>query len=218
MEFLRVKKSNMVSNTILEYILYIKNCVVIPLTSNLKTIALTSSVVAALYSGIDNIAVVLSIHSFFLIAYFLLAFIDSLSGMAASMYVEKEKFSSPKFLKKILLVGFCLVIMFVINLMIIVFSNYKHSDNFMLNGFLEVVVFAFHVIKIALMLAFIIYELTSLRENFVRLRLYQFVKIVDIVIYPLVKLNGYLDSKYEAVLATTKNAEPEKTTENETNV
>ena len=90
--------------------------------------------------------------------------------------------------------------MLVVEMFIIVFSEYSYTKSSVLEALLTLLVFCFQVAKIMLMLAFIIYELTSLRENFIRLRLTQFVWAVDLLIMPLNKLNKYLDSKYDSTL------------------
>lgn len=203
METIKFKNKELKYDVISDYLYYIKNCVVNTLTMNSKSVILTSFIIGMGYTWINNLAAVLAIHAFFLIAYFMLAFFDTLTGIAASMYMEKQKFNSAKFVKKILLVSFCLFTMLIAELLIIVFSNYSHTENIFLDGVLEIIVFFFHVIKISLMLGFIIYELTSLRENFVRLKLDSFVAIVDIVIYPLKKLNAFLDKKADQTLSNS---------------
>lgn len=190
----------MTYETISDYINYISNAVTYSLNANTKSILLTSTIVGFIYSFINSISTVLAIHGLFLVIYFILAISDTVTGIASSMYVEKQKFNSAKFIKKGLLVGFCLFIMLVVEMFIIVFSEYSYTKSSVLEALLTLLVFCFQVAKIMLMLAFIIYELTSLRENFIRLRLTQFVWAVDLLIMPLNKLNKYLDSKYDSTL------------------
>lgn len=216
MQHIEYKKDRMVYANITDYFDYIERCMFESFSNNTKLIVMFSGIFATIYSMIDNLAASLAVHAFFLVAYFILALGDTVTGIAASMYVEKQKFSSAKFIKKVFLIGFCLLIVFITELLVIVFSNYSHNENIILEGFLEVLVFAFHVIKIALLLAFIIYELTSLRENFIRLKLDEFVHFVDIFIYPLKKLNSFLDAKYDAVLKNTGGTDTPKPKEDET--
>lgn len=62
---------------------------------------------------------------------------------------------------------------------------------------------------------FIIYELTSIRENFIRLRLTEFVRVLDLLIVPLNKLDSYLNKKFDSVIENDLN---EKINEENTNV
>ena len=55
------------------------------------------------------------------------------------------------------------------------------------------------------MLSFIIYELTSIRENFLTLGLDDFVSYIDIVIVPLKKINTYLEKKFDTTVENNNN-------------
>jgi len=185
-------------SSIMFYASYIKTSLSIYIMMYSRAVFLTASIASFLYTSVNNLAVSLAIHALFLFIYFFLAVTDMISGIAASLYVHKRKFSSAKFLKKIFLVGFCLILMAISVGLTIVFETYGHSiEYFALDKLLEVIVFGFHLIKITLMLGFIIYEFTSIRENFLTLGLPEFVWFIDLIITPLKKLNTFLDKLFE---------------------
>lgn len=150
-------------------------------------------------SAFQSLAALLVVNVTFLLIYVGLAFVDWISGIIASR-VEKQPFKSFKFLKKIFLIGFSLLIIFVPQALIITFNAYPASTTTLLQAVLSVLSFALECVKIGLILTLIIYELTSLRENFIRLKLLNFIKIVDVVLVPINKLNDYVVRKFDKVI------------------
>lgn len=192
----QIKKHEPMYDSAIHYLAYVLH----PLTVRMDAILITSTFVGIVTYCINSISLSLAISASFIIIYFILALCDLVSGIVASLYVEKKVFNSSKFIKKFLLVGFCLFTVKIAQSLVDTFSTYAHSDNIILDGVLEVVIMAMHVIKIALLLGFIIYELTSLRENFLRLEMNEFVKVVDILIAPIKKVNRFMDKRFDAVV------------------
>jgi len=155
--------------------------------------------ITMIMSAFQSLAALLVVNVTFLLIYVGLAFVDWISGIIASR-VEKQPFKSFKFLKKIFLIGFSLLIIFVPQALIITFNAYPASTTTLLQAVLSVLSFALECVKIGLILTLIIYELTSLRENFIRLKLLNFIKIVDVVLVPINKLNDYVVRKFDKVI------------------
>ena len=171
-----------------------------PITQHPKILVITSTVAGVVYSFSNSLTVLLAIHISFIIIYALLSTLDWISGIIASLFVEKQTFSSTKFFKKPFLIMFCIFTIYVIQTLVFSFTHYPHNKNIVLDGLLETVIFLFHSIKIGLMVSFIIYELTSLRENFLRLKLEEFVKVIDTILLPLKKIGFYIDKIFHKTI------------------
>lgn len=141
----------------------------------------------------------MSVNLTFVSVYMLLSMADWGTGILASR-IEQQQFRSGLFFKKPFLIGFCLGVVYMMQLMITAFSNYPHTSNTAFEAILEVTVTLMEIVKMGLLISFVIYELTSLRENFLRLKLYDFVKVVDIVLIPIQKINRFLVSKFDSIV------------------
>ena len=142
----------------------------------------------------------LFIHSAFIISYAGLSTVDWFSGFVGAIFVDKQKFNSAKFFKKPFLTMFCILMIFLTVSLTRTFNEYDYHSNPLLQGTLQVVVFLFEGIKIGLMVSFVVYELTSIRENFMRLKWYDAVKILDLFLIPFTKIRDYLDKKFDKVI------------------
>jgi len=200
---LKKTKSKMIHESLKDYMSYITQPLI---HGNYKTYIILSFPISIIYTLINSISTILVVHAAFIGVYLLLAMLDWISGIISSIYKKKEKFNSARFLKKPLLIGFCLTIVFIIEKLIISFTNYENENGgAVIESILSVIVFGFHIIKIVMMLSFIIYELTSIRENFLTLGLDDFVSYIDIVIVPLKKINTYLEKKFDTTVENNNN-------------
>lgn len=162
---------------------------------------LIGGLITLIVGAFNSLAALLVVNVSFLLIYILLALFDWITGIIASR-IEKQEFKSSKLFRKIFLIGFSLFIIFIPQALLINFATYPAGTGALLEGLLSIITFALECLKVGLILALIIYELTSLRENFLRMRLDSFVKIVDIVLVPINKLNDYIVKKFDKVLET----------------
>ena len=93
--------------------------------------------------------------------------------------------------------------------MITAFSEYPHVSNSIFESLLSTCVFLLETLKLGLLISFVIYELTSLRENFLRLKMKDFVKVVDVLLIPIQKINGYITSKFDEIIDKDDNNDTE---------
>ena len=180
-----------------------------------NSILLLSITTGTIMGLMNKIAFNLGVHVMFLFTYFILVLFDVISGITASRVVDKEPFLSSKFLKKALLAGFSMFMLLITEWMIIIFTNYEVHNSKLLPQMLNIIILLTSIIKIIFMLMFIIYELTSIRENLILLRLTEFVRVLDLLIVPLNKLDSYLNKKFDSVIENDLN---EKINEENTNV
>lgn len=144
----------------------------------------------------------------FIIVYIILSVTDWVTGIIASR-VEKQDFKSLLFFKKPFLIGFCFIVLYILQLMITAFSEYPHVSNSIFESLLSTCVFLLETLKLGLLISFVIYELTSLRENFLRLKMKDFVKVVDVLLIPIQKINGYITSKFDEIIDKDDNNDTE---------
>lgn len=196
-------KMQMEHLTLLQYLEYALQ----PIMSNKLLLVSTTLFSATIYAVIkvmnDTVTFLstsLLIHSAFIISYVGLSFIDWFSGFIGSIFVDKDKFNSAKFFKKPFLIMFCILMIFLTVSLTRTFGEYNHNNNALLEATLSVVVFLFEGIKIGLMVSFVVYELTSIRENFLRLKWIDAVKILDLFLIPFNKIKKYLDKKFDKVI------------------
>jgi len=186
-----------------EYISYaiqpIQNNKLIIILSSLF-FGIVTSIANTLLSTVNWLSFTLVIHSLFIISYAILSALDWITGLVAGVIVEKQPFTSAKFFKKPVLIMFCLLMLYITVALSVTFDKYEHNDNFLLQGTLHTVIFLFEGIKIGLMVAFFVYELTSLRENFIRLRMKDFADIVDMFLLPFIKIQNYIRRKTDKVM------------------
>lgn len=175
---------------------------------------LIGGLITLIVGAFNSLSALLVVNVSFLLIYIALALLDWITGIIASR-VEKQEFKSSKLLKKIFLIGFSLLIIFVPQALIVTFVTYPAGTGVVLESLLSVLTFALECVKVGLILALIIYELTSLRENFLRMHLNAFVKIVDIVLVPINKVNDYVVKKFDKVLDDDINSNTTTTKEEE---
>lgn len=178
-----------------------------PLYTNKLLIVFSSIVSSIVLFAIDKIngtvvflSTALLVHSAFIITYAILSLLDWITGFSCALFVEKQEWSSSKFIKKPLLIMFCILMIYLTVSLTKTFNEYEHHGNPLLQGTLGVVVFLFEGIKIGLMVSFVVYELTSLKKNFIKLKLYDFVKVVDLFLIPFIKVKEYLNKKIDKVI------------------
>lgn len=187
-----------------EYICYTKSALTYkPMILIMST--LIGTLITLILGAFHSLAAILVVNVVFLILYITLAVLDWVTGIIASR-VEREEFKSSKLLKKIFLIGFCLLIIFVPQALIITFNSYPVGTSALFESVLAVLTFALECVKVGLIISLIIYELTSLRENFLRMHLQSFVKIVDIVLVPINKLNDYTVRKFDKIIEDDVNS------------
>ena len=161
------------------------------------------TLITALFTKLSNVLVINIVFGYIFIA---LALSDVFTGLLASR-IERKNFSSPKFFKKPSLVMFFVFIIWILQSMIIGLDKYPHVENSIFESLLTSGIFLIESLKLGLIIFYIIYELTSLRENFLRLKLKEFVRIVDFILIPLQKFSDYITKKFDRVVEDNLNQE-----------
>jgi len=154
--------------------------------------------IVSLFTKLSNILVINIIFAYIFIA---LAFADVFTGLIKSR-INKHEFLSSKFYKKPSLVMFFIFIIWILQGMIIGLNEYPHVENQVFKGILNSGIFLIESLKLGLIIFYIIYELTSLRENFLALNLNEFVRIIDFIIVPLQKFSDYISKKFDKIIET----------------
>lgn len=173
-----------------------------------------ASIVTFIISIFSKLSDVLAINIIFGYIFISLALVDVSTGILKNRVgKEKEDFSSSKFFKKPLLVMFFIFIVWILQGMIIGLDKYPHIENSIFEGILTSGIFLIESIKLGLLIFYIIYELTSLRENFLKLGFKDFVRIIDFIIVPLQKFSDYIVRKINKVVEDDEN-EQDKIKEN----
>lgn len=138
----------------------------------------------------------LMVDASFLVIWILLTLGDWLTGVLYIVVDKNETFRSTNFFKKIMLIGFCMILIFANTQLIASFVNYPHQPNSILDYILGAVIFLLELTKVILLMAFIVYELTSLRENFIKLKWHEYVSFLDIFLVPIQKLQNVLQKRF----------------------
>ncbi len=157
-------------------------------------------IIDVVYNGMSFLASALVINISFIFIYFLLTFADLFIGIYANVFVMKEKFKSEKFLKKIFLIFLGLIMLYITNSLSQTFIEYKHNENPILQAFLHTVVFLFEGIKISLIISFVVYELTSLREKFEIMGYQDVISKIDVFLIPFKKIQEMTEKKFDKVV------------------
>ena len=152
------------------------------------------------YNSLTFLASALVINISFIFIYFLLTFADLFIGIYANVFVMKEKFKSGKFLKKIFLIFLGLIMLYITNSLSQTFIEYKHHENPILQAFLHTVVFLFEGIKISLIISFVVYELTSLREKFEIMGYKDIIAKIDVFLIPFKKIQEMTERKFDKIV------------------
>ena len=153
-----------------------------------------------------------AVNASFVSVYIILSFSDWFSGIVSSR-VEKQEFKSRLFFKKPFLIMFSFATLFIVQQIIVSFSSYPHIANVAFNSLIDVTVFLLETMKLGLLIAFIIYELTSLRENFIRLKLNEFVRVVDVVLIPINKINTFIVKRFDSTIDSPENTNTDDSNE-----
>lgn len=193
--------------TPINYLSYIKSSIMNTWHANKGIIIAISLIFGSIYNAINSVAVVIGVHALFLFMYILLVIFDTITGIAYNVYYKKEQFTSSRFLKKIVLAGFSLFMLLLTEWLVIIFTDYSIGKNELLGYLLSVIVLLAHIIKIAFMIGFIIYELTSLKENLISLKLREFVRVIDMLLKPLSKIEDFLDKKFQKTIDENLNTD-----------
>lgn len=185
-----------------------------------KTILLSKPIMFVfstfLSSIILSIANKTAVNASFVSVYIILSLSDWVSGIIASR-VEQQEFKSKFFFNKPFLIMFSFATLYIVQQIIVSFSSYPHIANVAFDALVNATIFLLETMKLGLLIAFIIYELTSLRENFIRLKLIEFVRVVDVVLVPINKINSFVVKRFDTVVDSTEESinEPVKNDTNE---
>lgn len=184
--------------SILDYINYFISTIINkPLIFIISTLmASILTIITTLFTKLSNVLVINIVFGYIFIA---LALLDVFTGIIASR-IEKKDFSSPKFFKKPSLVMFFIFIIWILQSMIKGLNDYPHVENSIFESLLTSGIFLIESLKLGLIIFYIIYELTSLRENFLRLKLKEFVRIVDFILIPLQKFSDYITKRFDKII------------------
>ena len=187
-----------------------------PITTNKYLIIVSTFIVSVLgwiMSSVNMtlqwLSAILVIHVSFIIVYFILCFMDWGTGLFKVLIVKKGNFKGDRFIMKPLSVGFSIFIMYATVTLSITFQNYEHHDIGAIKAILSIVVTLIEASKIILMLAFIIYELSSLRNNFMKLGHKDAVRIIDYILVPIVRIRDYVSRKFDKTIEVDLDNKPE---------
>lgn len=151
-------------------------------------------------SGMTQLASILIVNISFILAYFILTFSDLIVGIYANVFVNKQDFKSSKFLKKIFVISLGLIMIYLTNNLSQTFLTYNNYNNILLESLLHTIVIFFEGIKISLLIAFVIYEITSLREKFQLMGHNDIVAILDVFLIPFKKLQKFTSRKINNII------------------
>lgn len=156
-----------------------------------KALVLLATINGFFFSFIEqNIGISLGILS----VYFILAVIDMVMGIYKNVFKNKKDFKSELFLKKILSVGVMVISVASITQLIAYIQTIPIPAASM-EIFQSGIVYVFNIVKIFLVVAFLTYEATSIRENSVELKWTTVTGAIDIFLLPLTWLKKLLQQK-----------------------
>ena len=182
----------------------------------LMSSTIIASIITFIISIFTKLSNVLAINIIFTYIFVALAIADIISGVLKSRIgKDKQDFSSSKFFKKPLLIMFFIFIVWILQGMISGLNEYPHIENSIFESILSSGIFLIESLKLGLIIFYIIYELTSLRENFLKLGLKDFVKIIDFIIIPLQKFSNYITKKFDKVVEDEQENEKDKILNND---
>ena len=193
-----------------EYIEYIKQP--LQFIGNHKIMALATSGVMSVFFAITHfigdsmmyLATMLAINISFIWLYFILSFADLFAGIYVNVFVGKQKFESTKFLKKILLIGMGILMLGMTVILSNTFLFYEDKENAILRGLLDGIVFLFEGVKITMIIFFVIYELTSLKEKAEKLKWTSLISLLDVFLIPFIKIQNFINKKIDKTLDDEK--------------
>lgn len=194
-----------------EYIDYIEQP--LKFIGNNKIMALaTSGAMSVFYAlmhfigdSMTYLATMLAINISFIWLYFILSFADLFAGIYVNVFVGKQKFESSKFLKKILLIGMGILMLGMTVILSNTFLFYEDRGNAILRGLLDGIVFLFEGVKITLIIFFVIYELTSLKEKAEKMKWNSLMALLDVFLIPFIKIQNFINKKIDKTLEDEEN-------------
>ncbi len=194
-----------------EYIDYIEQP--LQFIGNNKIMALATSGVMSVFFAITHwignsmlfLSTVLVINVSFLYLYFILSFADLFAGIYVNVFRNKEKFESKKFLKKILLIGMGILMLGMTVILSNTFLFYEDRENAILRGLLDGIVFLFEGVKITMIIFFVIYELTSLKEKAEKMKWNSLMALLDVFLIPFIKIQNFVNRKFDKTLEDEEN-------------
>ena len=156
-----------------------------------KALVILSAINGFIFSFIDqNIGVSLGILS----VYFILATLDMFMGVYKNVFKNNQDFKSELFLKKILSVAVMVISVASITQLIAYIQTIPIPAESM-GIFQSTIVYVFNIIKIFLVVSFLTYEVTSIRENSTELGWEKVTGALDIFLLPLTWLKKLLQNK-----------------------
>lgn len=193
-----------------EYIDYIEQP--LQFIGNHKIMALATSGVMSVFFAITHfigdsmmyLATMLAINISFIWLYFILSFADLFAGIYVNVFVGKQKFESTKFLKKILLIGMGILMLGVTVVLSFTFQDYDHKEITGLKYLLDTIIFLFEGVKISMIIFFVIYELTSLKEKAEKLKWTSLISLLDVFLIPFIKIQNFINKKIDKTLDDEK--------------
>lgn len=194
-----------------EYIDYIEQPINLIL-HNKPTMIVISGAMSVFYALIHFIgdsmlflSTILVINIAFIYLYFALSFADLFAGIYVNVFKNKEKFESKKFLKKILLIGMGILMLGMTVILSNTFLFYEDKENAVLRGLLDGIVFLFEGVKITMIIFFVIYELTSLKEKAEKMKWNSLMALLDVFLIPFIKIQNFVNRKFDKTLEDEDN-------------
>ena len=194
-----------------EYIDYIEQPINLIL-HNKPTVVVISGAMSVFYAlthfigdSMLFLSTVLVINISFIYLYFALSFADLFAGIYVNVFRNKEKFESNKFLKKILLIGMGILMLGMTVILSNTFLFYEDRENAVLRGLLDGIVFLFEGVKITMIIFFVIYELTSLKEKAEKMKWNSLMALLDVFLIPFIKIQNYVNRKFDKTLEDEEN-------------
>jgi len=180
---------------------------------NHKIMALATSGVMSVFYALTHfigdsmlfLSTVLVINISFIYLYFALSFADLFAGIYVNVFKNKEKFESKKFLKKILLIGMGILMLGMTVILSNTFLFYEDRENAVLRGLLDGIVFLFEGVKITMIIFFVIYELTSLKEKAEKMKWNSLMALLDVFLIPFIKIQNFVNRKFDKTLEDEEN-------------
>jgi hypothetical protein len=151
------------------------------------------------------LATMLAINISFIWLYFILSFADLFAGIYVNVFVGKQKFESKKFLKKILLIGMGILMLGMTVILSNTFLFYEDRENAVLRGLLDGIVFLFEGVKITMIIFFVIYELTSLKEKAEKMKWNSLINLLNVFLIPFIKIQNFVNRKIDKTLEDEEN-------------
>ena len=194
-----------------EYIDYIEQPINLML-HNKPTMVVISGAMSVFYAlthfigdSMMYLATMLAINISFIWLYFILSFTDLFAGIYVNVFVGKQKFESSKFLKKILLIGMGIFMLGVTVVLSFTFQDYDHKEITGLKYLLDTIIFLFEGVKITMIIFFVIYELTSLREKAEKMKWNSMIALLNVFLIPFVKIQNFVNRKFDKTLEDEEN-------------